>query len=100
MVSKAAEEGMLQPLARRVLQYRISLYADNVVLFLCPEAADIAITMDILRLFGVASGLKTNLQQRMYFPSDVRTITWRLYSSNSHVRWLISHANIWLFHLP
>jgi hypothetical protein len=26
-----------------------------------PEAADIAITMDILHLFGVTSGLKTNL---------------------------------------
>jgi hypothetical protein len=63
MVSKAAEEGMLQPLARRALQHRISLYADDVVLFLRLEAADIAITMDILRLFGVASGLKTNLQK-------------------------------------
>jgi hypothetical protein len=31
----------------------ISLYVDDVVLFLQPEAADIAITMDILQLFGV-----------------------------------------------
>jgi hypothetical protein len=61
MVSKATEEGMLQPLARRALQHRVSLYADDVVLFLRPETVDIAITMDILCLFGVASGLKTNL---------------------------------------
>jgi hypothetical protein len=61
MVSKATEEGMLQPLARRALQHRVSLYADDVVLFLRPENVDIAITMDILCLFGVASGLKTNL---------------------------------------
>jgi hypothetical protein len=33
-----------------------------------PEAADIAITMDILRLFGVASGLKTNLQKSKVLP--------------------------------
>jgi hypothetical protein len=38
---------MLQPLARRALQHRISLYTDDVVLFLRPEAADIAIIMDI-----------------------------------------------------
>jgi hypothetical protein len=68
MVSKAAEEGMLQPLARRVLQHQISLYADDVVLFLRPEVADIAITMDILHLFGVASGLKTNLQKSNVLP--------------------------------
>jgi hypothetical protein len=47
MVSNAVEEGMLQPLARRALQHRISLYIDDVVLFLRPEAADIAIIMDI-----------------------------------------------------
>jgi hypothetical protein len=43
--------------------HRISLYAYDVVMILRPESADIAITMDILRLFGVASGLKTNLQK-------------------------------------
>ena len=41
MVSKAANEGLLQPLSRRVLQHRIPLYADDVVLFLRPEAGDI-----------------------------------------------------------
>jgi hypothetical protein len=34
-----------------------------VVLFIQPEETDIALTMDILHLFGVASGLKTNLQK-------------------------------------
>jgi hypothetical protein len=32
-------------------------------MFLCPEPADIAITLDILLLFGVAPMLKTNLQK-------------------------------------
>jgi hypothetical protein len=68
MVSKDAEEGMLQPLARRVLQHWISLYADDVVMFLCPEAADIAVTMDILCLFDVEPGLKTNLQKSNVLP--------------------------------
>jgi hypothetical protein len=68
MFSKAAEDGMLQPLVRRVLPHRISLYADDVVIFIRPEEADIAITMDILHLFGDASGLKTNLQKSNILP--------------------------------
>jgi hypothetical protein len=43
-----------------------------VVLFLRPEDADIAITMDILQLFGVASGLKTNLQKSNVLSYQVR----------------------------
>ena len=68
MISKAAELGLLQPLSRRALQHRISMYADDVVLFLHPNAADIAVTMDILHLFGTASGLKTNLQKSNVLP--------------------------------
>jgi len=61
MVAKAAADVLLQPLSSRALQHRISLYADDVVLFLRPEATDIAVIMNILQLFGDASGLKTNL---------------------------------------
>jgi hypothetical protein len=69
MVSKATEMGLLQPLSRRaLLQHRISLYADDAVLFLRPEAADIQIAMDILQLFGEASGLQTNLQKSNVLP--------------------------------
>ena len=68
LIRKAADEQMLQPLARRALQHRISLYADDVVLFLRPSASDIAITLDILQLFGNASGLTTNLQKSSVLP--------------------------------
>jgi hypothetical protein len=68
MVSKAAGMGLLQPLSRRALQHRISLYADDAVLFLRPEAANIQITMDLLQLFGEASGLQTNLQKSNVLP--------------------------------
>ena len=64
LIRKASEEQLLQPLARRALQHRISLYADDVVLFLRPTADDIGITLDILQLFGNASGLTTNLQKK------------------------------------
>jgi len=56
MVTKANEEGILQPLARRLVQHRISLYADDVALFLQPAAADITLTLRMLQLFGEASG--------------------------------------------
>jgi hypothetical protein len=68
MVAKAAADGMLQPLSSRALQHRISLYADDVVLLLRPEATDIIVAMGILQLFGEASGLKTNLQKSNVLP--------------------------------
>jgi len=67
MVKKASEVGLLQP-TRRALQHRISLYADDVVIFLCPSANDIGITLDILQLFEEASGLRTNVQKSNGFP--------------------------------
>ena len=68
LVQKAAEEELLQPLSRRVLQHRISLYADDVVIFLQPSANDIRLTLDILQLFGEASGLKINVQKSTVLP--------------------------------
>jgi len=68
LVKKAADENLLQPLARRALEHRISLYADDVVFFLSPTTSDIEITLDILQLFGKASGLTTNLQKSSVLP--------------------------------
>ena len=69
MISKAANEGLLQPLSTRPLQHGISLYADDdVVLFLRPEANDIAIIMDLVNIFGDASILRTNLQKSNVLP--------------------------------
>ena len=68
MVKKASEEELLQPLASRALQQRISLYADDVVIFLHPAADDIGVTLDILQVFGEASGLQTNVQKNSVLP--------------------------------
>jgi hypothetical protein len=68
MISKAKTEGLLMPLSRRALQHRISIYADDVVLFLRPEGGDINLTMSILDLFGEATGLRTNLQKSNVLP--------------------------------
>lgn len=61
MFKKASEDDLLHPLARRALQHRVCPYADDAVIFLRPLTADMEITLDILRLFGEASGLQTNI---------------------------------------
>jgi hypothetical protein len=68
MVQRASEEGLLQPLSARTMQHRISLYADDVVVFLRPVASDINVVLDILNLFGSASGPSTNIQKSSVFP--------------------------------
>ncbi|WVZ91346.1 LOW QUALITY PROTEIN: hypothetical protein U9M48_037534 [Paspalum notatum var. saurae] len=66
--AKASAAGRLQPLSTRALQHRVSLYADDVVVFLHPAALDLNLTMDMLELFGEASGLKANLHKSNVFP--------------------------------
>ena len=68
MISKAKNDGWLQPLSRHSLQHKISIYADDVVLFLRPEVGDIDVTLGILNLFGESMGLKTNLQKSNVLP--------------------------------
>ncbi|WVZ81058.1 hypothetical protein U9M48_028484 [Paspalum notatum var. saurae] len=46
-----------------LLHHLISLYADDVVLFLRPVANDIEVLLDILNLFGDASGLPMSVQK-------------------------------------
>ena len=48
MVTKASRDGLLQPLSSRPIQHRISMYADDVALFLRPAANDITLILDIL----------------------------------------------------
>lgn len=64
LIMRALAEGLLQPLSSRSMQYRLSLYAYDAMLFLKPVASDINLALDILTLFGVASGLKTNVQKK------------------------------------
>jgi hypothetical protein len=58
----------LQPLSSKQLRHRISLYGDDAVVFLKPEAADIRLITDLLKLFGEASSLHTNFQKCSVVP--------------------------------
>ena len=48
MVQKANNEGLLQPLAMRNIHHRVSIYVDDVVLFLRPVATDLCMVEDLL----------------------------------------------------
>jgi len=68
LLTRASEAGLLQPLSRRPIQHRISLYADDVALFFRPAAEDISLIPSMLQLFGDASGLGTNVQKSSVMP--------------------------------
>jgi hypothetical protein len=68
LILKAAEAGLLQPLSSRSIQHWVSLYADDVILFLRPSESDIALTLRILHLFKNVAGLKTNIQKSSVVP--------------------------------
>jgi hypothetical protein len=65
---KASEEGLLQPLSPRVAGQRLSLYADDVALFIRPDETELQVTKEILNVFGRASGLQTNFQKSSIIP--------------------------------
>jgi hypothetical protein len=60
---KGGELGLLQPMAQRNHGQRVSLYVDDVTLFIKPVEEDMILTREILQTFGEASGLKTNFQK-------------------------------------
>jgi hypothetical protein len=68
MVCKAVEMGYLQLLLRRGHGQRISLYADDVVIFLQSRRDELALTKELLRTFRNATGLVTNISKSSVTP--------------------------------
>jgi len=66
LFSQANREGLLRPL--HSTGQRLSLYADDVALFIRPEEADLQLTKSLLQIFGEASGLHTNLHKSSVIP--------------------------------
>jgi hypothetical protein len=66
---RAAESrGLLQSLGGAGVQSRLSIYVDDVVLFIKPIEEDLNCARMILNCFGSASGLVTNLQKSCAIP--------------------------------
>lgn len=61
LVAKAEELHLIEPLARRPLPHRLSLYADDVVMFTSAKPEDINLIKALLGKFGNASGLRANM---------------------------------------
>jgi hypothetical protein len=57
LISRAVEEQLLSPLVGCSPLQRLSIYADDVVLFVRPSLSDLVAVRDILSMFGEASGL-------------------------------------------
>lgn len=57
LFQKAEHEGLLQDLG---IPHIISLYADDVVVFIKPTIEEVKVATEILSIFGEASGLRTN----------------------------------------
>lgn len=68
LVQDADQRGMLSPLPGHHFGHRVSLYADDMVLFLLPRQQDFACVRAILDLFAGASGLLTNLDKCLISP--------------------------------
>jgi hypothetical protein len=63
---KADSEGLLSPLLAN--GNRLSLYADDIALFIRSNGEDLQLTKSMLQLFGEAAGLQTNLQKSCVIP--------------------------------
>jgi hypothetical protein len=63
LFQKANELGFMEPLIRRGKGQRVSLYVDDVVLFVQPNRNELGVVKELLRVFGKASGLITNISK-------------------------------------
>ncbi|WVZ88479.1 LOW QUALITY PROTEIN: hypothetical protein U9M48_034996, partial [Paspalum notatum var. saurae] len=68
LVSQATQENLLQPLAVQRAKFRISFYADDVIMFFRPAREDITLISQLLDFFGHVSGLRTNLAKSSVTP--------------------------------
>jgi hypothetical protein len=63
LVIKATEDNLLSGLAGTTALQRVSIYADDVVLFCKPVEEELATIRQIMEAFGEASGLRVNYRK-------------------------------------
>ena len=64
----AVEHGSLTPLARTGMKQRVSMFVDDVMIFLKPDAMDLQVCASLLQVFGDASGMRVNLAKSATLP--------------------------------
>jgi hypothetical protein len=60
LIKKAVEANLLRHMAGITAIQRLSIYADDVVLFFRPEIQELQAIKAIITMFGEATGLKVN----------------------------------------
>lgn len=68
IIDKADNLKLLAPLATAQIGHRVSIYADDVVLFATSQPGDTDLIKGVLHVFGEASGLRANLQKSSIMP--------------------------------
>jgi hypothetical protein len=68
-ILKAAENAsLLSPMGGSFDRFRCSLYADDVAVFVKPQASDLSVLMRLLTFFAQTSGLHTNISKTEIYP--------------------------------
>ncbi|KAM0911282.1 hypothetical protein ACQ4PT_013589 [Festuca glaucescens] len=65
LMCRAAESGLLSPIGNCTNVQRLSIYADDVVIFAKPTVSDLVTIWELLKLFGQASGLHVNYRKTL-----------------------------------
>jgi hypothetical protein len=63
LIVMATEHGLLSTIGNCMLVQRLSIYANDVVLFIKPKLQDLLAARELLRLFGTTSGLQINYRE-------------------------------------
>jgi hypothetical protein len=79
LLNKATEQGLLHPIGADPIRARISIYTDDIVLFVRPIESDVAILQLLLQTFGSATCLCVNVLKSEILPIrcegiDVQTV--------------------------
>jgi hypothetical protein len=82
---KAQEMGLLGQIAKSCEIIRISLYADDVAVFIRPLHQELEIIQHILTIFAEASGLKTNLGKTEFYLIQCENLDLGFLTSQNYV---------------
>lgn len=68
LLEQATTEGILKPLPGSLARLRVSLYADDAIVFANPKRQEIDTLLELLRLFGDSTGLHVSLPKSSVVP--------------------------------
>jgi hypothetical protein len=66
----ADDQGLLMSLCASAIRFSVSLYADDLVVFLSPQETDVWLARTIMEFFADASGLRTNAAKCQVAPTN------------------------------